>query len=128
MKKREQLIASVIGPEMDPTKARMLDATLKLILGDMGEQYYKMWEHEGPGVMVFQPENKERSMFFLTLKEIHSAQEECERSNDGDLAETFRRILQAAQKIDPTEKAGYVINDNDGMRYFEIDYNKTAEI
>ena len=127
MKKREQLIASVIGPDLDPTKAKMLDATIKLILGDMGEQYFKMWEHEGPGVMVFQPENKERSMFFLTLKEIHSAQEECERSNDGDLAETFRRILQAAQKIDPTEKAGYIINDAEGIRYLEIDYNKTAE-
>jgi len=127
MKKREQLIASVIGPDLDPTKAKMLDATIKLILGDMGQQYFKMWEHEGPGVMVFQPENKERSMFFLTLKEIHSAQEECERSNDGDLAETFRRILQAAQKIDPTEKAGYIINDAEGIRYLEIDYNKTAE-
>jgi hypothetical protein len=61
------------------------------------------------------------------LKEIHAAQEDCERNNDGDLAETFRRILGAAQKIDPTEKAGYVINDDEGMRYFEIDYNKTAE-
>jgi hypothetical protein len=127
MKKREQLIASVIGLDLDSTKAKMLDATIKLILGDMGQQYCKMWEHEGPGVMVFQPENKERSMFFLTLKEIHSAQEECERSNDGDLAETFRRILQAAQKIDPTEKAGYIINDAEGIRYLEIDYNKTAE-
>jgi hypothetical protein len=127
MKKREQLIASVIGPDLDPTKAKMLDATIKLILGDMGEQYFKMWECEGPGVMVFQPENKERSMFFLTLKELHSAQEECERSNDGDLAETFRRILQAAQKIDPTEKAGYIINDAQGIRYLEIDYNKAAE-
>ena len=127
MKKREQLIASVIGPDLDATKAKMLDATIKLILGDMGQQYFKMWECEGPGVMVFQPENKERSMFFLTLKEIHSAQEECERSNDGDLAETFRRILQAAQKIDPTEKAGYIINDAEGIRYLEIDYNKTAE-
>ena len=127
MKKREQLIASVIGPDLDPTKAKMLDATIKLILGDMGQQYFKMWEHEGPGVMVFQPENQERSMFFLTLKEIHSAQEECERNNDGDLAESFRRILQAAQKIDPIEKAGYVINDKDGMRYFEIDYNQAAK-
>jgi hypothetical protein len=127
MKKREQLIASVIGPDLDPTKAKMLDATIKLILGDMGQQYFKMWEHEGPGVMVFQPENKERSMFFLTLKEIHSAQEECERNNDGDLAESFRRILQAAQKIDPTEKAGYIINDAEGIRYLEIDYNKAAE-
>lgn len=125
--RREKLIASVIGPELDQTKARMLDATIKLILGDMGQQYCKMWELEGPGVMVFQPDNKERSMFFWTLKEIHSAQEECERGNDGDMAETFRRILGAAQKIDPTEKAGYVINDKDGIRYCEIDYNQASE-
>lgn len=127
MDRREKLIASVIGPELDDNKAKMLDATIKLILGDMGEQYCKMWEVEGPGVMVFQPRNKERSMFFWTLKEIHSAQEECERENNGDLAETFRRILGAAQKIDPTEKAGYIINDDEGMRYFEIDYNKASE-
>jgi hypothetical protein len=127
MNRREQLIASVIGPEMDATKARMLDATIKLILGDMGEQYCQMWEHEGPGVMVFQPDNSERSMFFLTLKEMHAAQEECERSNNGDMAETFRRILSAAQKIDPLEKAGYIINDDQGIRYLEIDYNTVSE-
>lgn len=124
MSRREQLIASVIGPEMDETKARMLDATVRLILGDMGKQYIQMWNCEGPGVMVFQPNNKERSMFFFTLKEMHAAQEECERSNDGDMAESLRRILAAAQKIDPSEKAGYIINDDDGMRYFEVDYNK----
>lgn len=127
MNRREKLLASVIGPELDQTKARMLDSTIRLILGDMGETYSKMWDLEGPGVMVFQPQNKERSMFFWTLKELHAAQEECERQNDGDLAESFRRILGAAQKIDPTEKAGYVINDEEGIRYFEIDYNKATE-
>lgn len=127
MNRREKLIAQTIGSDMDQTKARMLDATIKVILGDMGQHYCKMWESEGPGVMVFQPRNKERSMFFWTLKEIHAAQEECERSNDGDLAESFRRILTAAQKIDPVEKAGYVINDDEGIRYFEIDYNKASE-
>lgn len=112
---------------MDKTKAKMLDATVRLILGDMGQQYCKFWDAEGPGVLVFQPENKERSMFFMTLKEMHSAQEECERNDDGDMAESFRRILSAAQKIDPQEKAGYLINDQAGMRYFEVDYNKVAE-
>jgi len=127
MNRREKLIASVVGPELDETKTKMLEATIKLILGDMGGQYCKMWDVEGPGVMVFQPRDKSRSMFFWTLKEIHSAQEDCERAGNGDLAETFRRILGAAQKIDPAEKAGYVINDEDGIRYFEIDYNKAAE-
>jgi hypothetical protein len=127
MNRREKLINSVLGPEMNKTSARMLNATIKLVLGDMGQHYCKMWEAEGPGVMVFQPEDKERSMFFWTLEEIHSAQEKCEDQNNGDLAETFRRILEAAQKIDPIEKAGYVINDKDGIRYLEIDYNKASE-
>lgn len=127
MNRREKLVASVIGPDLDNTKAKMLDATIKLILGDMGQQYFKLWQLEGPGVMVFQPEDKGRSMFYWTLKEIHLARESCEKENNGDLAESFRRILEAAQKIDPEEKAGYVINDADGIRYFEIDYNKTTE-
>ena len=93
----------------------------------MGQQYLKHWEAEGPGVMVFQPENKDRSMLFLTLEELHSAQEKEERNNNGDLAETFRRILQAAQKINPVEKAGYIVNDEQGIRYLEIDYNKVDE-
>ena len=127
MNRRENLVASVIGPELDETKAKMLDATLKLILGDMGEQYCKHWELSGPGVMVFQPEHKDRTMFYWLLSEIHKAQEKSERENNGDLAETFRRILESAQKINPIENAGYVINDNEGIRYFQIDYNKTAE-
>jgi len=112
---------------MDDAQVKMLDATVRLVLGDMGQHYCKFWEAEGPGVMVFQPEAGERSMFFLTLKELHGAQEECERDNKGDMAESFRRILNAAQKIDPNEKAGYVINDSAGIRYFEICYNKMTE-
>ena len=127
MNRREKLISSVIGPEMDDTKARMLDATLKLILGDMGKHYYKFWQSEGPGVMVFQPQTNSKSMFFLTLQELSNAQEECEKANNDDLAETFRRIIQVVDKIDPDEKAGYIINDSDGIRFFEINYNKVTE-
>jgi len=127
MSRREKLIASVIGPELDQEKAKMLDATLKLILGDMGQMFSKFWEAEGPGVMCFQPEQVEKSMFYLTLKELHAAQEECEREDNGDLAETFRRILQAAQKIDPEESAGYVLNDKEGIRFVAVDYNKVSE-
>jgi hypothetical protein len=127
MNRRERLLASIVGPEMDENKAKMLDTTIKFILGDMCGQYLRFWEAEGPGVMVFQPQDTKRSMFFLTLEEIHSAQEDAERSNNDDLGESFRRILEAAQKINPAEKAGYLINDKEGMRYFEIDYNQVAE-
>ena len=127
MNRRERLLASIIGPEMDPEKAKILDTTIKFILGDMCVQYLKFWEAEGPGVMVFQPQDKERSMFFLTLEEIHAAQEDAERNNKDDLGESFRRILNAAQKIKPQENAGFIINDKEGMRYFEVDFQKVAD-
>ena len=44
MNRRERLLASIIGPEMDETKSKMLDTTIKFILGDMGQQYIKMWK------------------------------------------------------------------------------------
>jgi hypothetical protein len=66
-------------------------------------------------------------MFFMTLKEMHSAKEECEREGDDDLSESFRRILVAAQKINPQESAGYIINDKEGMRFFQVDYNTVGE-
>ena len=127
MNRREKLIASALQGDLNETNTKMLDATVRLILGDMGQQYCKFWDAEGPGIMVFQPENKEQSMFFMTLKELHAAEESCERENNGDMAETFRRILQAAQKIDPAEKAGYLVNDATGMRYLEIDYSQMTD-
>jgi len=127
MNRREKLIASVIGTELDDKKVQMLDTTIKLLLGDMGEMFTKFWELEGPGIMCFQPEQVERSMFYLTLNQLHAAQEECEQEKNGDLAETFRRILQAAQKINPLEKAGYILNDKDGIRYLEVDYQQASD-
>jgi hypothetical protein len=124
--RREKLLAQLIGKDLDESKAKMVDTTVKLILSDMGDFYAKMWEAEGAGVMVFQPGN-DRSMFFMTLKEMHAAQESCERENDGDLAETFRRVISAAQKINPKESAGYLINDKEGMRFFQVDYNTVSD-
>ena len=123
MNRREKLISQTLSPSMDENEAKMLDTTMRLILSDMGKMYSKFWETEGPGVLCFQPDS-ERTVFFLTLEELHSAQEAEERDNNGDLAESLRRILVAAQKIDPAEKAGYMINDKAGIRYLEIDYNK----
>ena len=126
MNRREQLISKTLSPSMDETEAKMLDTTMRLILADMGKMYAQFCEAEGPGVLCFQPDS-ERSVFFLSLEELHSAQEAEERNNNEDLAESLRRILVAAQKIDPAEKAGYIINDKEGIRYLEIANNKGVD-
>lgn len=126
MSRREKLIKSILTKGMEEESAKALDATLKLILSDMGSMYIKFWETEGPGLMCFQPDS-DRTMFFMTFKELNAIYEHHETLNEHDLAETFRRILEAGQKINPEEKAGYIINDDKGIKYFEICYNQLSE-
>jgi hypothetical protein len=128
MSRREKLITAALNGKTGETEGKYLDAVVKLILGDMGNLYMQFWEAEGPGVICFQPDNQERSMFYMSLEELHSAQGLCENENNGDLAETFRRILEAAQKIDPAEAAGYIINDAEGIRYFVVNYNQGIDV
>ena len=127
MNKRERLLSTLLDKDFSQEKAKILDTTVRFILSDMGKMYIDFWNTEGPGVMVFQPTSQERSMFYWTLQEIHSAKETCEQDDNDDLAESLRRILESAQKIDPETSAGYIINDNDGIRYFQIDYSQLTD-
>ncbi len=127
MNKRERLLSTLLDKDFSQEKAKILDTTVRFILSDMGKMYIDFWNTEGPGVMVFQPTSQERSMFYWTLQEIHAAKEACEQESNDDLAESLRRIFESAQKIDPEASAGYIINDNDGIRYFQIDYNQLTE-
>ena len=124
--RREELLKKVCGKDIDGNSARYAEATTKIILGDMGKYFVKFWEAEGPGVLVMQPKD-ERSMFWLTLEELHAAREESERKGEKEMASTFQAIVESAAKIDPTAAAGYLLNDENGMRYFVIDYNKTSD-
>jgi hypothetical protein len=63
----------------------------------------------------------------LTIPELHAGQRASESDGDKDLAETMNTIIEAAQKINPKEKAGYIINDEAGIRYIEIDYNQMSD-
>ena len=126
MNRREKLIVSAMSDVNNPTEARVLDTTVKIVLADMGKQFYEFWKHKGPGVLFLNPSDKEHS-FYKTLDELEEARETCDTNNDHDLSESFLRIQKAAEKIKPDEKAAYVILDDEGMRYLEIDYNKVAD-
>jgi len=124
--RREKVLEAVCGKDLDGNSVRYADVTARIILGDMGKYFFKFWQTEGPGVLVMQPKD-ERSMFWLTLEELHAAREESERKGEDEMASTFNTILESAAKIDPTAAAGYLLNDEQGMRYFVIDYEKDAK-
>ena len=126
MNRRERLIASVIGEDMDPQKAAFLDTTIKFILADQGEQYLKFWDLKGPGVMRLNATQKTDS--WCTLEDLRDDIRLCESINNDDLSESLKRILNRAEKIDPKKMAGYMVLDKAGIRYLEIDYENMETV
>jgi len=126
MNRRERLIASVIGEDMDPQKAAFLDTTIKFILADQGQQYLKFWDLKGPGVMRLNATQETDS--WCTLQDLQDDIRLCESVNNDDLSESLKRILNRAQKIDPKKMAGYMILDKAGIRYIEIDYENMETV
>ena len=126
MNRRERLIASVIGEDMDPEKAAFLDTTIKFILADQGEQYLKFWDLKGPGVMRLNATQQTDS--WCTLEDLRDDIRLCESINNDDLSESLKRILNRAEKIDPKKMAGYMVLDKAGIRYLEIDYENMETV
>ena len=126
MNRRERLIASVIGEDMDPQKAAFLDTTIKFILADQGEQYLKFWDLKGPGVMRLNATQKTDS--WCTLEDLRDDIRLCESINNEDLSESLKRILNRAEKIDPKKMAGYMVLDKAGIRYLEINYENMETV
>ena len=126
MNRRERLIASVIGEDMDPQKAAFLDTTIKFILADQGEQYLKFWDLKGPGVMRLNATQQTDS--WCTLEDLKDDIRLCESINNDDLSESLKRILNRAEKIDPKKMAGYMVLDKAGIRYLEIDYENMETV
>jgi len=126
MNRRERLIASVIGEDMDPQKATFLDTTIKFILADQGEQYLKFWDLKGPGVMRLNATQQTDS--WCTLEDLRDDIRLCESINNEDLSESLKRILNRAEKIDPKKMAGYMVLDKAGIRYLEIDYENMETV
>jgi len=126
MNRRERLIASVIGEDMDPQKAAFLDTTIKFILADQGQQYLKFWDLKGPGVMRLNATQETDS--WCTLQDLQDDIRLCESVNNEDLSESLKRILNRAEKIDPKKMAGYMILDKAGIRYIEIDYENMENV
>ena len=126
MNRRERLIASVIGEDMDPQKAAFLDTTIKFILADQGEQYLKFWDLKGPGVMRLNATQKTDS--WCTLEDLRDDIRLCESINNEDLSESLKRILNRAEKINPKKMAGYMVLDKAGIRYLEIDYENMETV
>lgn len=120
--RREKLVESLLTAYGQDQSPESLDTVLRLILGDMGQFFLEFHRTDGPGVMVFQPESSESSMFYMPVGALHEWREDYV-----DGAKDIQRIIDACLKINPLEQACYLILDSKGFRFLILDYNQTAD-
>lgn len=120
--RREKLISSVLSAHDTSQSPENLDAVLRLILADMGQFFLEFHQTDGPGVMVFQPNSKEASMFYMPMEALYDW-----RSSYSEGEKDVQKIIDTCAKINPLEQACYLIVDHQGFRFLVLDYNKSVE-
>jgi len=120
--RREKLLEQVLNNNVTDQAAQSLDTVVKLILGDMGEFYYKFHQSDGPGVLVFQPNSSDASMFYMPVSALQNW-----RETQPELEEQIQKIIEAVIKVNPTEHSAYLILDQEGFRFCIVDYNQTSQ-
>jgi hypothetical protein len=120
--RRTKLIEQVLSSGPGDQSAQSLETVIKLILGDMGEFYYKFHQSDGPGVIVFQPKSKDASMFFMPVAALKDWRDDYKEGE-----QEIQKIIDAVIKIDPLKNSAYLILDDQGFRFCIIDYDQTKE-
>jgi hypothetical protein len=120
--RREKLIEQLMQSGPVDQSPESIDTVIRLILGDMGEFYYKFHQTNGPGVIVFQPNSKEASMFYMATDALQHWREDYQEGE-----KEIQKIIDAVVKINPLKNSAYLILDKDGFRFCIVDYEQTSE-
>ena len=72
--RRQQLLTRMLKSVSGETEEKLLKLTVERIIADQADYYRKLYESEGPGVVVFMPQKDEKdSMFYLTVDRLINA-------------------------------------------------------
>lgn len=105
----------------DKASPSAFDTTVKLVLGDMGSFYKQFYDELGPGVLAFQPESKDAELIYMTIEMLLDW-----REWNSEHAQDIQKMIEVADKVNPLEKAAYLIVDHEGFRFIVIDYEKDS--
>jgi len=98
----------------------MLTLVIERICADMADFFEKFFNAEGPGVVVYAPENTENSMYYMNTKELITALEDLSSRKIDGAAEVMRKAITKAESIDPEREALFIIEDKRGLKLFHF--------
>ena len=118
--RKQKLIKKLLKPNPSETEEKMLTLIVERICADMADFYEKFFNAEGPGVVVYAPDNTENSMYYMTTKELIVALEDLSSRGIDGAAEVMRKAIAKAESIDPEKEALFIIEDKKGLKLFHF--------
>jgi len=118
--RKQKLIKKLLKPNPSENEEKMLTLIVERICADMSDFYEKFFNTEGPGVIVYAPDNTENSMYYMTTKELITGLEDLSSRGIDGAAEVMRKAIAKAESIDPERDALFIIEDKKGLKLFHF--------
>ena len=118
--RRQKLVKKLLKANPSENEEKMATLIIERILADMADFYEKFFTTSGPGVIVYSPDNKENSMYYMTTKELITGLEDLSSRGIDGAAEVMRRAIAKAESIDPEREALFIIEDSKGLKLFHF--------
>ena len=118
--RRQQLIKKLLKANPSENEEKMATLIIERILADMADFYEKFFATTGPGVIVYAPDKKENSMYYMRTKELITGLEDLSSRGIDGAAEVMRKAIAKAESIDPEREALFIIEDKKGLKLFHF--------
>ena len=123
--RRHQLLKKLIGTAIGEDEKKLYQLTIERICADMCEYYQKFYQNEGPGAMVYAPEQEDekKSMFYLSVNNLITAVDDLNKRDMEGAADVMKQAITRAEKLDPDKEALFIIQDSKEMAlvHYKID-------
>ena len=118
--RRQKLVKKLLKANPSETEEKMLTLIIERICADMADFYEKFFAAEGPGVVVYAPDNTQNTMYYMTTKELITGLEDLTSRDIEGAANVMRRAIAKAESIDPEKEALFIIEDKKGLKLFHF--------
>ena len=118
--RRQKLVKKLLKAYPSENEEKMLTLIIERICADMADFYEKFFAAQGPGVVVYAPDNTQNTMYYMTTKELITGLEDLTSRDIEGAANVMRRAISKAESIDPEKEALFIIEDNKGLKLFHF--------
>ena len=118
--RRQKLVKKLLKANPSENEEKMLTLIIERICADMADFYEKFFAAQGPGVVVYAPDNTQNTMYYMTTKELITGLEDLTSRNIEGAANVMRRAIAKAESIDPEKEALFIIEDKKGLKLFHF--------